>query len=523
MLTDDKKIPARAGRREWIALAVLALPCMLVTMDLTVLFLAVPKLTAAMDPSTTELLWITDIYGFLIAGALIVMGTLGDRIGRRRVLLIGAAAFGIASLLAALSTTPEMLIAARALQGLAGATLVPSIMALIFSMFLNETQRTAALGMIMSCFAAGAALGPLLGGVLLEYFAWSSVFLPNVPVMALLLVLGPRLLPEFRNPAAGRIDLVSAVLSLVGILAVVYGVKELAQDGPGTLPALAIAAGVAVGVVFVRRQRRLADPLLDVELFRIRAFSTALSANVLGALVMYGIFFFTSQYLQLVLGLSPLEAGLWGLPGIGALMVTAMLVPKVVERVRPGYVVAGGLAVTAVGFAMLTTLDADAGLELLVPALVVASVGIAPSATLGTNLIVGAAPPERAGAASGVAETGNELGGALGIALLGSLGTALYRTQMEDAVPGDVAPAAARAARDTLGGAVGVADRLPAVALDAANAAFAQGLHVVAATCAVLMAGMAIATAILLRHVPANGEAEPAGGPSFEPAPAMAG
>jgi MFS transporter, DHA2 family, multidrug resistance protein len=524
MLTgDDKNIPARAGRREWIALAVLALPCMLVTMDLTVLFLAVPKLTAAMDPGTTELLWITDIYGFLIAGALIVMGTLGDRIGRRRVLLIGAAAFGVASLLAALSTTPGMLIAARALQGLAGATLVPSIMALIFSMFINETQRTAALGMIMSCFAAGAALGPLLGGVLLEYFAWGSVFLPNVPVMALLLVLGPRLLPEFRNPDAGRIDLISAVLSLVGILAVVYGVKELAQDGPGSLPALAIAAGAAVGVAFVRRQRRLADPLLDVELFRIRAFSTALTANVLGALVMYGIFFFTSQYLQLVLGLSPLEAGLWGLPGIGALMVTAMLVPKVVEHVRPGYVVAGGLAVTAVGFALLTTLDADAGLELLVPALVIASVGIAPSATLGTNLIVGAAPPERAGAASGVAETGNELGGALGIALLGSLGTALYRGQMEDAIPSGVAPTAARAARDTLGGAVGVADRLPAVALDAANAAFAQGLHVVAATCAVLMAGMAIATAVLLRHVPSNAEAEPARGASFETAPALAG
>jgi MFS transporter, DHA2 family, multidrug resistance protein len=526
---DTTTVPARAGRRQWIALAVLALPCMLVTMDLTVLFLAVPKLTAAMSPSTTELLWITDVYGFLIAGALIVMGTLGDRIGRRRLLLAGAAAFGIASLLAALATSPGTLIAARALQGLAGATLLPSIMALIFNMFRDEVQRTAALGMIMSCFAAGAALGPLLGGVLLESFWWGSVFLPNLPVMALLLVLGPRLLPEFRNPAAGRIDVPSAALSLVGILAFVFGVKELAQHGAGPRAVLAIAAGLAIGAVFVRRQGRLGDPLLDVSLFRIRAFSTALSANVLGALVMYGSFFFTSQYLQLVLGLSPLEAGLWGLPGIAVLMVTAMLVPKLVQYVRPGYVVAGGLAVAAVGFAMLTTLDAAAGLELLVPALMVASIGIAPAATLGTNLIVGAAPPERAGAASGVAETGNELGGALGIALLGSLGTALYRGHMEDAVPEGVAPGVAAAARDTLGGAVSVADRLPGAALDAAEVAFAQGLHVVAATCAVLMAGMAIVTAVLLRHVPASAaaeagpDAEPARAPGFAPAPAPAG
>ncbi|MEA2130581.1 MAG: transporter, family, multidrug resistance protein, partial [Solirubrobacteraceae bacterium] len=227
----------RAGRREWIGLAVLALPCMLVTMDLTVLFLAVPKLTAALNPSTTQLLWITDIYGFLIAGALVIMGTLGDRIGRRRVLLSGAAAFGAASLLAALSSSPEMLIAARALQGLAGATLVPSVMALVFNMFRDETQRNAAIGLITSCFAAGAALGPLLGGALLEFFGWGSVFVINVPVMALLLVLGPRLLPEFRNPGAGRIDLQSAAMSLAAILPAVYGVKEIARDGFAALPA----------------------------------------------------------------------------------------------------------------------------------------------------------------------------------------------------------------------------------------------------------------------------------------------
>jgi DHA2 family multidrug resistance protein-like MFS transporter len=492
----------RAGRREWIGLAVLALPCMLVTMDLTVLFLAVPKLTAALDPSTTQLLWMTDIYGFLIAGTLVVMGSLGDRIGRRRVLLAGAGAFGAASLLAALSTSPEMLIAARALQGLAGATIVPSVMALAFSMFADERQRTAALGIVMSSFAAGAALGPLIGGALLEFFGWGSVFLPNVPAMVLLLVLGPRLLPEFRNPDAARIDLASAAMSLVGILAVVYGIKEIARNGIDTLPAATIVAGLAVGVAFVRRQQRLEKPLIDVGLFRGRVFNTALGSCVLGAFVMYGIFFFTSQYLQLVLGLSPLEAGLWGVPGIAALMATTMLVPKMVQRVRPGYVFAGGLAVMAVGFAMLTALDASDGIGLLVVATVIASIGVAPGTTLGMTLMVGSAPPENAGAVSGIAQTGNELGGALGIGLLGSLGAAVYRGDVTSSIPADTAPDVARAAHDTIGGAVSVAHRLPAGVLDAAQTAFAHSLDMAALTCAVLMAGAALATAILLRHVP---------------------
>ena len=257
----------------------------------------------------------------------------------------------------------------------------------------------------------------------------------------------------------------------------------------------------------MRRQARLADPLLDLGLFRSRAFSTALGSNVLGAFVMYGIFFFISQYLQLVAGLSPLEAGLWGLPGIAALMATSMLVPKLVGRVRPGYVIAAGLAVTSVGFAMLISLDAQDGLPLLVAATIVASVGIAPGTALGTNLIVGAAPPERAGAASGTAEAGNELGGALGIALLGSLGTAVYRSEMS--VPDAVAPAAAGAARDTLGGAVSVADRLPGGVLDAATVAFTHGVQGAAAACAVLTLAMAVAAAVLLRHVPPVGEPEP--------------
>ncbi|HZA25693.1 MAG TPA: MFS transporter, partial [Dehalococcoidia bacterium] len=195
----------RATRREWIGLGVLAIACVLYAMDLTVLHLAVPSLSADLQPSSVQLLWIIDVYGFLVGGSLITMGTLGDRIGRRKLLLIGAAAFGVASVMAAFSTSAEMLIAARALMGVAGATLAPSTLSLIFSMFRDPRQRSVAIGVWISGFSAGAAIGPVVGGVLLEFFWWGSVFLLALPVMALLLALGPRVLPEFRDPQAGRL------------------------------------------------------------------------------------------------------------------------------------------------------------------------------------------------------------------------------------------------------------------------------------------------------------------------------
>ena len=473
MTASTNPAPGRAGRREWTALAVLALPCMLIVMDLTVLFLAVPKLAADLSPSSTELLWITDIYGFLIAGTLITMGTLGDRIGRRRVLLTGAAMFGLASLLAAASTTAEMLIAARALQGIAGATVVPSVLAITYAMFQDEQQRTRAIGVVMSSFAAGGALGPLMGGALLEFFDWNAVFLINLPVMGLLLWFGPRLLPEFRNPDAGRIDLPSVGLSMVAILATVYGIKEIAREDLQTVSMLAIAVGVTFGAAFARRQNRLADPLLDLQLFRVREFAAALGGNVFGAFAMYGIYLFISQYLQLGLGLSPLEAGLLGLPGIVAMMVTATALPQFAAGVRPAYQVATGMIVTAIGFAVLTQLGAESGAGVIVIGTTIMSIGIAPVTTVGMGLIVGAAPPERSGSASAVAETGNELGGAFGIALLGSIGTAV--------MGGDVA--------------------------SATRADFVEAINVAAGICAAGMLILAVVTAVLLRDT--SGAPEP--------------
>jgi DHA2 family multidrug resistance protein-like MFS transporter len=335
------------------------------------------------------------------------------------------------------------------------------------------------------------------------------------------LVLAPRFLPEFKNPNAGRVDIASAVLLVAAILPTIYGFKQMATHGADTSSLLATAAGIAVGFAFVARQRRLAEPLLDVSLFRIRAFSTALSSNVLGAFVMYGIFFFTSQYFQLVLGFSPLESGLWSLPGLVAMMVASSLIlPRLAVRFRPGYLVAGGMMVCAAGFVLLTQLDTEDGLALLVIASTITSIGIAPASTLGTNLIVGSAPPESAGAASGVAQTGNELGGALGIALLGTLGTAIYRNEVAEAIPNDAPATAASTAHDTLGGAVAVAGQLPPGVLETAHSAFASGFHAAAAVCAIAMLAAAAITARFLRHVPAAGAAEqqePAEAESAEP------
>ncbi|RKS08490.1 DHA2 family multidrug resistance protein-like MFS transporter [Nocardiopsis sp. Huas11] len=501
--------PPRAGRREWIGLAVLALPTLLLAMDMTVLHLAIPAMTADLRPTTSQMLWILDIYGFLIAGFLITMGTLGDRIGRRRLLLIGGAAFAATSVLAAFSTSAEMLILARALLGVAGATLMPSTLSLIRTMFHDPAQRTVAVSVWMTCFAVGGALGPILGGLLLSRFEWGAVFLLGVPVMLLLLVLGPFLLPEHRNADAGRLDLISAVLSLTAILSIVYGLKVLAEDGPSTASLAFLALGLLTGVVFVRRQRVLAHPLVDLTLFRDRTFSTAAGLLTVGLMVMAGSQLFTLQYLQLVQGLSPLQAGLWSLPNAAGLMVGAMSAPALAARTRPGLVIAGGMALTAVALASLTLVGADGGLLILVAASTLMGVGLGPMAALGTDLIVGSAPVERSGTASALSETSTELGAGLGIAVMGSIGFGVYRSRISESAPEGVD---LHTARESLGAAVdlarGLGDPLGTELLTAAREAFVSGLHVTATVGAVTALAMAVLAALLLKQTPEAGEGE---------------
>jgi len=499
----------RASRKEWIGLAVIALPCLLYSMDLTVLHLAVPELTVDLQPSAAQLLWIIDIYGFMVAGSLIAAGTLGDRIGRRRLLLMGAALFAATSVLAAFSTSAEMLIVSRALLGLSGATVAPSTLSLIRNMFQDPRQRTTAISVWVMSFSLGGLIGPLVGGVLLEWFWWGSVFLLAVPVMLVLLLTGPVLLPEYRDPQAGRPDFVSSLLSLDAVLCLIYGLKSIAQDGLGGAALLTIGAGCTIGYLFVRRQLRLEDPLIDLELFRRPAFSASIATYGLTILVVFGGFLWIPQYLQLVRGLSPFDAGLWTLPWMGAFVLGSMLTPPLSRRFKHSHLMAVGMVISASGFLLLSALGPDTSLIFFAIACSVMSFGSAPVVTLTTDLVIGSAPVERAGAASAISETSAEFGGAMGIALFGSLGVAVYRRAVESAIPSSLSSEAAEAARGTLGGALAATSELPealgrSLSL-AATEAFVDGLRICAVMSAAGTLFLAIFVAVALRRTNVTG------------------
>ncbi|WP_024801348.1 MFS transporter [Nocardia sp. BMG51109] len=490
-------IPRRATARDWAGLGVLVLALLLVSVDATVLDIAVPAISAHLAPSTSQLLWIIDVYSFVLAGLLVTMGALGDRVGRRRLLLLGAAGFGVASVLAAWSVNPEMLIAARVLQGVAGATLMPATLGLIRAMFTDARQRTTAIAVWSAAAAGGAAFGPLLGGWLLEHFWWGSVFLINLPVMLVLVALGPILVPESRDPHPGRFDLVSAGLSMMALVPVVYAVKETAAHGPSLVRLGVALVGALAGVLFVRRQRRLADPMLDLRLFALPRFRTAVLTNLLAVFALAGVLFFGSQYLQLVQGRSALDAGLYLLPGMLASMVSALVSAWLVRWWQPSRVLAGALVVAALGAGLFVRLGADpaAGVGAFVAGFLLVGAGVGVALTVSSDLVVGSAPPARAGAAAAVSETAYEAGIALGVAVLGSVVMSMFRYGLDvSAVP---APQLG-AARESLGGAVdvsaGLPDQVAATLLDSARAAFVSGIHLASiATAAILLLAAVIA------------------------------
>jgi len=471
----------KAGRREWIGLTVLLLPLLLVSMDVSVLYFAVPYIAADLHPSATQQLWIFDIYGFVLAGLLITMGSLGDRIGRRRLLLFGAAAFGLTSVAAAYAQSAGMLIGARALLGIAGATLMPSTLALIRNMFHDEKQRGTAIAIWTAGLTTGVALGPILSGLLLEHFWWGSVFLINAPFMVLLLILAPMLIPEFRNPAAGRFDLISSVLSLAAVLPVIYGIKEIAADGFSVLRAASLVVGLLFGYAFLRRQQTAAYPMISLDLFRSGTVSGPVLTNVVAMFALTGYAIFTTQYLQLVLDMSPLRAALWSVaPAVvvgGAAPAAAAVVKSGVAR---SVVIGAGFLIAAAGLAVLTVVRADSALWVVLVGAGVLSGGLVIVLSVGGEMLMGSIEPERAGVAGAVSETGSELGGALGIAVLGSIGTAVFHSHL----PG----------QPTLAGALTV----PGLQ-HAARVAFTDGMNVVAVVAGIVMLAAAVVTVVALR------------------------
>jgi DHA2 family multidrug resistance protein-like MFS transporter len=466
-----RDVTATPATRAWWALALLTVPCVVVVMDLTVLFLAMPSIVPDLGASATAALWITDVYGFLIAATLLTMGSLADRLGRSRALIAGATGFAVASAAAALAPSAGLLIVARGVQGLAGAALIPSAMALAYALFPDERRRSVAMAVLMGSFAAGAALGPVLGGLLLVTFHWSAVFWLNVPLMAAVVLAGRRLLPAVPGDRRATTDPVSVVLSVLGILGTVYGAKRVTLDGVDAAGLLALGAGAAALAAFAVRQRRLAVPVLDLALFRIRGFSLGLVTNVLTSFVMFGVSMLLALYLQLTLGLSPLLAALANLPGMTALVLATSLIPRLARRLPARILVGGGSLLVAAGALMLTRLDGADDLPWVIVANIVMSAGVAPTTVLVTQIIVGAAPQRATGTASGAAQAANELGGALGIALLGGLTSAVYRLTLDRApgVDGYRSP-------DTYAGLLGASgDKSPAL-LAAARTAFVDGV-----------------------------------------------
>ena len=486
----------RVGWRGWAALVVLMLPVLLVSVDNTVLSFALPQIALDLEPTATQQLWIIDAYPLVLASLLVTMGVLGDRFGRRRMLLIGAAGFGAVSALAAFAPSAEWLIAARAAMGVFGAMLMPSTLSLLRSIFTNRDQRRLAIAVWASAFSAGAALGPVVGGILLEHFAWGSVFLMAVPVLVPLLVLVPILVPESRDPNPGRFDAVSVALSLATMVPIVYAIKEFAVHGSESLlPAPLAVVGLLFGVLFVRRQNRLETPMLDMALFRRPTFTGSVLVNLLSVVGLVGFLYFVAQHLQLIVGLSPLEAGLALVPGLLAMIVAGIGVVPIARRVAPRIVVPAALVFSIGGYLLVAIAASTGALPLLIVAFVSLGVGIGAAETVSNELILASAPPAKAGAASAVSETAYELGAVLGTTIIGGLLAAFYRANL--AIPDGLPDAAADAARETLAGAVAASSSLDATlgqALrDAAASAFDAGVGVTA----LIGAGLIVVAAVI--------------------------
>ncbi len=477
------------------------------TVDLGVLWLATPDMAADLGPSSTQLLWINDVYGFAVASLLVLSGNLGDRYGHRRLLLTGISVFILASVSAAYAPGPEALIAARAILGAAGAAILPATLSLISRMFTDPAGRARAVALWVTALSSGIAIGPVVSGVLLEHFWWGSVFLAAVPVMALVLVVVPALVPGQTGAGARPLDWVGAPLLLLTVLPLVYAIKSLGEHGPDPRMVAATAVSLAFGALFLRRQRRVEAPLLDVRLFSDRTFSAALVLMFLGLAAMNGVEYLLPQYLQVVTGASPLRAGLlMVVPAVG-LAVGSQLTPVLTRHFRPAHVIAAGAVLAGAALTVLATLPADgSGAVRAVGAATAMMVGLAPVTVLGTGIAAAAAPPGKNGQATSVGQTAYELGLAFGIAATGSVMAAVYRRQVQADAPAGAPPEAVSEAAGNLGGGLAVTERLPGevgrAMSEAVRGAFTSGLSAAAIVSGALSLALIGLVLPLLRRVP---------------------
>jgi DHA2 family multidrug resistance protein-like MFS transporter len=505
MSTRVDAIPTSAStpRRAWFALAVLLLPVLLIAVDNTILAFALPSIAQDFTPSAPMQLWIVDVYSLVLATLLVMMGSLGDRIGRRRMLIIGATGFAVVSAAAAFAPSAGYLVAARAVLGIFGAMLMPSTMSLIRNIFTSATSRRLAIAIWASCFTAGSALGPIVGGVLLEHFHWGAVFLVAVPILLPLLVLAPKLVPESRDPNPGPLDPFSVLLSLTAMLPLVWAIKTAAHDGLSWAVVAALVVSVGSGVVFVRRQNHSATPMLDMKLFGYTPFWSSILANFLSIVGLIGFIFFISQHLQLVLGLSPLTAGLVTLPGAALSVMAGIGVVRLMRWFKPHTLIVVGLVLVSAGFGMILLFRHDLTVVAVVVSFIVLEIGVGISQTITNDTIVASVPAAKSGAASAVSETAYELGAVVGTATLGTIFTAFYRANVE--VPQGLSPTDAANAAESIGGATSVAQHVPSgVAerlLDSARTAFDSGIAPTATIAALLTLFAAAVVAIASRNV----------------------
>lgn len=499
----------KATARTWLGLAVLVLPLLLITIDGTVLILGLPAISAELSPTGVQQLWMIDVYSLVLAGLLVAMSTVGDRFGRRRNLFIGAAVFAIASVSGSLATEPWMLIAARALLGVGGAIMMPSTLSLVRNMFLDRQQRRYAMAIWAAMASVGAAVGPILGGWVINTFNWQAAFLMNIPVMLALLILGPLLLPESRNPELRKIDILSVVLSFAGMIGVVYAIKSLAGGKGIALGIAVLIAGLIALVLFVRRQLALPTPLMEVRLFKVPYFRGAVISDLLAIFAMVGALFALVQYLQLVLGLNPLQASLWLIPQAVLAAFAAFVAAALVKRVLPAYVIAAGLLIATVGFGLTLFLSPSSSPALISASLALVSLGAGMALALSNDIIMSSVKPERAGQAAATSETAYEVGTTLGTAVLGSVLVAWYsRAVSAGAGTLDLASEAVDGASSTMAEAILVASEIGgsvgAELLEIAERAFTEAIIVTGIAGAIVMIVAAIWSVVTLRGAAAD-------------------